>query len=172
MKAMNWKDIAELIGIAAIVASLLFVGLQMKQAQEIALSDSGMSTLSNLIESINGVNNHAGVWARGNAGAQLDDAEAIIYRNLIRVEDNRAFLTSRQFQRLGLLAAEIPVHEFASFLYQYPGARREWLAQQEIHERYRAQLLSDRARRLAYPYIAGFADQVRSDLEKLDQLYD
>ena len=27
--------------------------------------------------------------------------------------------------------------DFASFLYQNPGARREWLAQQEIHERYR-----------------------------------
>ena len=32
----NWKDIAELIGIAAIVFSLIFVGLQMKQEQEIA----------------------------------------------------------------------------------------------------------------------------------------
>ena len=32
----NWKDIAELIGIAAIVFSLIFVGLQMKEEQEIA----------------------------------------------------------------------------------------------------------------------------------------
>ena len=31
MKSTNWKDIAELIGIAAIVASLVFVGLQMRQ---------------------------------------------------------------------------------------------------------------------------------------------
>jgi hypothetical protein len=38
MKMTNWKDTAELIGIAAIVASLIFVGLQMKQTQEIALS--------------------------------------------------------------------------------------------------------------------------------------
>jgi hypothetical protein len=35
----NWKDIAELIGITAIVASLLFVGLQMKQSQDIAVAD-------------------------------------------------------------------------------------------------------------------------------------
>jgi hypothetical protein len=34
----NWKDIAELLGIAAIVASLIFVGLQMKQSQQIAAS--------------------------------------------------------------------------------------------------------------------------------------
>ena len=38
MKKTNWKDIAELIGIAAIVASLVFVGLQMRQSQEIALA--------------------------------------------------------------------------------------------------------------------------------------
>jgi hypothetical protein len=38
IKKSDWKDIAELIGIAAIVASLLFVGLQMKQSQEIAIA--------------------------------------------------------------------------------------------------------------------------------------
>jgi hypothetical protein len=38
VKNTSWKDIAELIGIAAIVASLVFVGLQMKQSQDIALS--------------------------------------------------------------------------------------------------------------------------------------
>jgi hypothetical protein len=38
MKPKDWKGIAELIGIAAIVASLLFVGLQMKQSHEIALA--------------------------------------------------------------------------------------------------------------------------------------
>ena len=37
-KKASWKDIAELVGIAAIVASLIFVGLQMKQSQEIAIA--------------------------------------------------------------------------------------------------------------------------------------
>jgi hypothetical protein len=40
MKPGNWRDVAELIGIAAIVASLVFVGLQMKQTHEIALSSA------------------------------------------------------------------------------------------------------------------------------------
>jgi hypothetical protein len=38
MKSMSWKDVAEFVGIAAIVASLLFVGLQLKQSQEIAIA--------------------------------------------------------------------------------------------------------------------------------------
>lgn len=38
MKNANWKEFAELTGIVAIVASLLFVGLQLKQGHEIALA--------------------------------------------------------------------------------------------------------------------------------------
>jgi hypothetical protein len=38
VKETGWKDIAELIGIVAIVASLIFVGLQLKQSHEIASS--------------------------------------------------------------------------------------------------------------------------------------
>jgi len=37
MKTRDWKDIAEIVGIGAIVASLIFVGLQMRQSHEIAL---------------------------------------------------------------------------------------------------------------------------------------
>ena len=39
MKTSGWKEIAELVGIAAIVASLIFVGLQLKQSQEIAVAN-------------------------------------------------------------------------------------------------------------------------------------
>ena len=38
MKSSSWKDYAEPIGTAAIVASLIFVGMQMKQSQDIAAS--------------------------------------------------------------------------------------------------------------------------------------
>ena len=40
MKNTDWKDIAELVGIAAIVASLVFVGLELRQSQAIALSEA------------------------------------------------------------------------------------------------------------------------------------
>ena len=39
MKSTNWKDIAELVGISAIVASLLFVGLELKQSRDVALAE-------------------------------------------------------------------------------------------------------------------------------------
>ena len=40
MRSTNWKDIAELVGIAAIVASLMFVGLEMRQTRVIALANT------------------------------------------------------------------------------------------------------------------------------------
>lgn len=39
MKKDSWKHLAELVGIVAIVASLLFVGLQLKQSQDIAIAE-------------------------------------------------------------------------------------------------------------------------------------
>lgn len=48
MKQTDWKDIAELIGIAAIVASLVFVGLQMQQDRVHARAELGADSFSNL----------------------------------------------------------------------------------------------------------------------------
>ncbi len=50
MKANNWKDIAELVGIAAIVASLVFVGLQMRQSQDIAIADQYQNRADTALE--------------------------------------------------------------------------------------------------------------------------
>jgi hypothetical protein len=38
MQFTKWKEVAELVGLGAIVASLVFVSLQLKQGQEIALA--------------------------------------------------------------------------------------------------------------------------------------
>jgi hypothetical protein len=50
MKTMNWKDVVEFIGITAIVASLIFVGLQMKQSQEIAVAAQYQERANTAIE--------------------------------------------------------------------------------------------------------------------------
>ena len=40
MQKAHWKDIAEVVGIAAIVASLIFVGLEMRQTRSIAVAEA------------------------------------------------------------------------------------------------------------------------------------
>ena len=48
MKNKNWKDVAELIGIGAIVASLVFVGMQIQQDRVHARGELGADSFSNL----------------------------------------------------------------------------------------------------------------------------
>ena len=48
MKNTDWKDVAELIGILAIVASLVFVGMQMRQDRVHARAELGADSFSNL----------------------------------------------------------------------------------------------------------------------------
>ena len=43
MQRTNWKNIAELIGITAIVASLIFVGLEMRQTRVLAMAETYQS---------------------------------------------------------------------------------------------------------------------------------
>ena len=50
----KWRDTAELIGIASIVASLIFVGLQLKQAQDFAIAGQYLDQASLLVEATNG----------------------------------------------------------------------------------------------------------------------
>ena len=50
MKNTDWKGIAELIGIAAIVASLVFVGLELKQSRDVAVATARDSTVEGFRE--------------------------------------------------------------------------------------------------------------------------
>jgi hypothetical protein len=45
MKYSNWKETAELVGIATIVASLIFVGIELRQSQMIAVASQYQSRI-------------------------------------------------------------------------------------------------------------------------------
>ena len=50
MSDLKWKDAAELTGIAAIVGSLIFVGLQMQQQQKIAIAAQYQERYSTIMD--------------------------------------------------------------------------------------------------------------------------
>ena len=56
MDSANWEGIAALIGIAAIFALLIFVGMQLKQTQEIAVSAAYQSRAGFYDVTLDGVN--------------------------------------------------------------------------------------------------------------------
>ena len=165
MKSTNWKDIAELIGTTAIVASLLFLGLQIRQAQDIADSERYQLDLSNLIAINNAINENADIWVRGISGEALDKADAIVFGNLVLNMNDRAVLASEGARRMGFeKAADSIVHDFAAFLFRNPGARSAWEAREKELAKYRKRLMPADVSEIVWP------DTIRSDLAKLDEM--
>ena len=165
MKSRDWKDIAELIGIAAIVASLIFVGLQMKQAQDIANNERRMLRVSNMIELNNAINENIDIWIKGNSGGQLDEDEAVVYKNLMINMNDFYFFSARAARDLGnYYGMHATAAEFALLLHRNPGARQIWNSHEDDFLKIVRPLIPSE-----YVTSGGWHDDIRSNLAKLDQ---
>ena len=110
MKSGDWKSTAELIGISAIVASLIFVGLQMRQSQEIALSQAHSARSGTVIEQIMSVANnpyYLSALAKRAAG-NPDKVTPIEYQALMQVANGAMYSIEDAFyqHRKGFLSDE------------------------------------------------------------------
>ncbi len=163
MKNTNWRDTAELLGIVAIVGSLIFVGLQMRQTGRIALAENNAFYLSATIDMLGLLNDHPETWVRGNTGEELDEAEAAVFENLVIAVNDRVFLGYQQLLNLDNdEGAERDLHDFAIFLFQNPGARQVWLDREKNLIRHR-QLLSPEGEHFSF-----WVNDIESDLKILD----
>jgi len=132
----------------------------MMQTREIALNDAGLNSAGSSAEMYSLENEYADVWVKGNAGEPLTDAEASIYKNLIRNRTNRVFWEGIAFNRLGA-AQNIALANFVTFLHQNPGARSQWEKNDDVATLYR---------KAQYPdYEPGdFGKNIRAQLSRLD----
>jgi len=83
LRTTNWKSIAELIGMTAIVLSLLFVGLQLKQAQQLASEDlvNYANERQNAIRELIVAN--PDVWRKACEGEPLDPVSRILAAKIL-----------------------------------------------------------------------------------------
>ena len=77
MDSAKLNDWMQVIGIFALVASLIFVGFQVKQTDDIATDDLFDSIIVNTTELSSLIAENADVWARGCLGEELSYAERI-----------------------------------------------------------------------------------------------
>ena len=130
MAKKSWKDTAELLGIAAIVASLVFVGFQLRQDREIALAES-LAASEASFTAINAlISDHAAVWTKGQKSEELSEAETVIMSRLVSTLHRRARYTAAMRRNLGA-PGSAPLRDLARELYYNPGARRIWEAETE-----------------------------------------
>ena len=125
MKSTGWRELAELIGILAIVASLIFVGFQLKQDRDVALAESMQSAESSYSESNAMIAEYADVWLKGRNDEELPDAEWVVMNRIVATLYRRARNTAVMRRDLDKPGTE-PIKDFAISLYENAGARRAW----------------------------------------------
>ena len=166
MNFFNLRSMTEILGAMAIVGSLVFVGMQLQQAQQIAMADADSVRGMMAIEFAALIGDHSDVWARGIAEQELNDADKVVFENLVIAKNDATysnFDNSREID--GLDNAINELHDFAYFLHQRPGARRLWIEREANLKKYRA-VLDPTSTEFVSPYV----DTILGDLEKLDRM--
>ncbi len=124
MSRGQWKDLLEAIGFLVLIASLIFVGLQIRQDHTIAQAQNAADFDDTMIEYARVINANRDVWIRGLEGAELSLPDQVTFESV-------AFAVWQKFTGLyrhdrllyqgsGILAAR----QLAGELFIYPGLRQ------------------------------------------------
>jgi hypothetical protein len=125
LRDRNWKEVVELVGIAAIVASLVFVGLQLRQEEKVAVAQTVQAfSQANADLRISALE-HAELLAKGNRGEDLSDGEWIILQELLQIREGHMVMQGAAYRILGREFDTLPLR-FAAFLHRNPAARTAW----------------------------------------------
>lgn len=126
MKRTNWKDVADLIGTAAVVASLVFVGVQLKQEHRMAMASSITEQTTSYQNQASLVNDNAETWRKGLAGEPLTASEALGFNALASAYE---MLFVAAFERSSLIGGNPPLRyatQWAMQLQHHPGLLAHW----------------------------------------------
>ena len=130
MKRKKFKDWLEIIGIIAVVASLIFVGYEIRQSQDIAVSGQLDSTLEAMAEVEALIIDNADVWHRGCSGEDLSNAEQLIFTRIFNLYTIQYFFRWLNIEVTGISPArkKLTIDNMAINLHRSVGLKREWEA--------------------------------------------
>jgi hypothetical protein len=123
MEKLN--DWLQVLGILGVVASLIFVGVQVRQTQSIGEGESATNFIEAVAATRGLVAAHSDIWIRGCKGEELSDGERAEFAHLVRAYGQVqyfAWLATRN----GILemdGSEI-VFAVAANIHRYPGFAR------------------------------------------------
>lgn len=126
MNTTNWKEIAELIGIAAIVVSLVFVGLQVRQEYRATEAQRDTDFNASQIEIANLITENDALWIKGLSGAELTPEEEASFEAVVHVVDSKYQAMMSRSENLGGRPVGEIARQYAMHIYSHPGFRRVW----------------------------------------------
>lgn len=161
---LDWRKTAELIGVLALVMSLVFVGLQMKQTNDVAFMELDTTMVGTAVDIAELISANSDVWVTRNAGEELTESEHAVYIETLSAMNTRLVVMESHASRLGRDdISDLIRRDWAAFLHQNPGARAAWLSREDNLIQYR---------RLAAPDaedFSGWRDSIQVELEALDE---
>ena len=124
MASKNWKHAVELVGIGAIVASLIFVGLQIRQEQDIAVAQLLMEATARGVELSQLMSENREAWEKGLRGEELSDLDYATFASIADAYDSHVILMVVRTTLLDTrINAALGLRAYAIQLYAYPGLR-------------------------------------------------
>ena len=132
--SVKLNDRIQVIGIVALVASLIFVGLQLQQSQLIAKFEGITDGATRNLAFRTLIADNSDVWSRGCLGEELTVGEQVTFAKLLGgyVDNSYAQWNRLRQDEFSFEAAEVSSRRFARNLYRFQGlraseeARRNW----------------------------------------------
>ena len=132
MDSARLNDWMQVVGFFALVASLIFVGLQIRQDQEIAIVEAVSHRFDNAEALANLVQANSAIWIKGLDGDELSTEEFAIFSAITKVVEEYYRQTYIRFQRIGPFPPEMAAQEYAYVLYHRPTLRRYFEARLDL----------------------------------------
>ena len=125
MDSAKLNDWLQVTAIFALVASLIFVGLQMKQTQEIGQGEAAAYYLESINLFRNTIIENAEVWRNGCMDEELSDGDQTRFAQMFNEYVSTVFW-SRISQERGVLRLESDfiINAFAANIHRYPGVAK------------------------------------------------
>jgi hypothetical protein len=119
-KLNHWLQI---LGMFGIMASLVFVGMQVKQTDVIASIEGQDNAVQRHYDMLSLMTEHAEVWQRGCSGAELNATERTQFTKIFSVYANNNFAGWRRLELSDYRdsKSDYNINAFAANLHRYPG---------------------------------------------------
>jgi hypothetical protein len=134
MTTARLKEIAEIVAVVSIVASLTFVGLQLRQDKEIAAAQVYVESDGLVFELSRMVNENRDVWIRGLNGEELSELDEVTFQTIAAAVYQRHRGIASRVTRLGTGTEGNRAKRYAYILYQHPSLRRVFMDRVKFHD--------------------------------------
>ncbi len=132
----RWRGIAELVGLAGVIGSLVFVGMQLQQERELARISDFAAFSENNIGFGGLIAENRDVWVQGLNGDELSPSDRMVFETMARILYRSQMLNYIRSLTLRERDPQEIVNRYAFHMYQYPGLRSAF-ENHAKHSRYR-----------------------------------